>query len=390
MDIKHTKAVETWSSVAYGAFMNAWRREMRALGWEAELRHHLAEAEYRNAKTRGQRFKMRWRSYAGYPLRLLRDCRRGPERISIVCSNTFYAPGIVARWCARQVTPVHLMYDLFPDVLVHAGKIRAGGLADRLMIAWQRKTFRLSAANVFLGEHLLSYAEERHGKIPRAVIIPVGAEGAFFKDKPPVARAPGAVPVVYYGGNFGRMHDVDTVAAAISGESAAPGFAWRFQGNGPGFSRLEKLRDSGALLPGVSLGGNLPDAAWTDAMLAADIALVTMLPGAERVVMPSKTYSALVAGQAILAIAPLASDLADLVLKHDCGWVIEPESLAAGRPDHGVAGLKVLLARLATNPAEILRKRENAYRAGHDHYAMDVVAKQWDALLKNLETSDRR
>ena len=159
---------------------------------------------------------------------------------------------------------------------------------------------------------------------------------------------------------------------------------WRFQGNGPVFPRLEQAKSEGRLSPGVILGGNLPDADWTEAMLGADIALVTMLPGAEKVLMPSKTYSALVAGQAILAIAPRASDLADLVLKHDCGWVIEPESIAAGRPDAGVAGLKSLLKRLAAHPGEIQRKRENAYRAGHEHYDMAVVARQWDALLRSL------
>ena len=139
-------------------------------------------------------------------------------------------------------------------------------------------------------------------------------------------------------------------------------------------------------MPGfVELGGNLPNAEWVPAMLNADIALVTMIPGAERVVMPSKTYSALVAGQAILAVAPRDSDLADLVIKHDCGWVIEPESLAKGRPGHGVAGLTALLAHLAEHPDEVLRKRENAYRAGHEHYDMSVIARQWDSLLKRVQ-----
>jgi len=38
-----------------------------------------------------------------------------------------------------------------------------------------------------------------------------------------------------------------------------------------------------------------------------------MAPGAEQVVMPSKTYSAMMAGQAVLAIAPEESDLVDLI-----------------------------------------------------------------------------
>ena len=54
----------------------------------------------------------------------------------------------------------------------------------------------------------------------------------------------------------------------------------------------------------IQLGGGLSQAEWIATMESADVALVTMVPGSETVVMPSKTYSAMMAGQAILAIAP--------------------------------------------------------------------------------------
>lgn len=376
---------ECWSSVQYGAFMRAWAREMGNLGYETALRWQVDERDYRQAKTRWQRLRMRWRCYISYPLNLLLRCRSGPARISIVTSNTFYAPGLVALTCAKGVTPVHLVYDLFPDALEADGAWRQNGLTSKLVRRWQRMTFEKSALNVFLGEHLLAHAERTHGKIPRTVIIPVGAEGAFFENYPPQPRASGHRTVLYYGGNLGRMHDLETVLGAwtLPGPPDAS-FRWRFQGNGVGFARLEALAAKNLLPANVSLGGNLPDAEWTQAMLDADIALVTMRPGAERVVMPSKTYSALVAGQAILAIAPRDSDLAELVTRHNCGWVIEPEALARGRADSGVAGLRSLLARLANAPDEIYAKRLNAFRAGHEHYSMPAVAKTWGAALKTL------
>lgn len=365
--------------------MRAWAREMHRLGYDTELRWQVDENDYRTAKTRWQRLAMRWRCYISYPLNLLWRCRRGPARISIITSNTFYAPGLVALTCAKGVTPIHLVYDLFPDALEADGAWRQNGLASKLVRRWQSMTFEKSALNVFLGEHLLAHAERTHGKIPRTVIIPVGAEGAFFENHPPQPRPEGQLPVLYYGGNLGRMHDLDTV----TGTWAMPGpagdaFRWRFQGNGVGMARLEALAAKHLLPASVSLGGNLPDAEWTQAMLDADIALVTMKPGAERVVMPSKTYSALVSGQAILAIAPRDSDLAELVTRHDCGWVVEPEALARGRADAGVAGLRSLLERLANAPDEIYAKRLNAFRVGHEHYSMRAVAKDWDAALKTL------
>lgn len=379
-------SLEYWSSIEHAAFMHALVREMSGLGHESRLCYAVSAGDYRSAQSGWGKLRLRWRCYIGYPWRIWRACSRPGTRVAIITSNTFYVPGLIARSHHPDVVPVHLMYDLYPDALIHAGIIRENGWADRLLGRWMRRSFVDAAANVFLGEHLLRYAEARHGKIPRAVVIPVGAEGAFFNDHFPMSRPDGVAPVIYYGGNLGRMHDVATFAGVLSAAEASH-FVWKFQGNGGGMLRLAELKATGRLPEWVDVGGNLPDSAWAAAMLAADIALVTILPGAEAVVMPSKTYSALVAGQAILAIAPRASDLADLVLKHDCGWVIEPEALAVGRPDQGIAGLKSLLAHLAAHPEEILLKRQNAYQAGHAHYDMAVVAKQWDALLRNIGTN---
>jgi len=56
-----------------------------------------------------------------------------------------------------------------------------------------------------------------------------------------------------------------------------------------------------------------------------------MTPGAEQVVMPSKTYSAMMVGQAILAIALVESDLVDLIKTAGCGWCVEPGGLKVAR-----------------------------------------------------------
>ena len=126
----------------------------------------------------------------------------------------------------------------------------------------------------------------------------------------------------------------------------------------------------------ITWGTALPEDSWQQAMKQAQVALVTIAPGAERVVMPSKTYSALVAGQAILAICRRASDLADLVIRHDCGWVVEPGDLA---------GLSHALNRIAQNPGELWAKRRNAFAAGHRHYDMGVVAETWMKLFAELQ-----
>jgi glycosyltransferase involved in cell wall biosynthesis len=170
------------------------------------------------------------------------------------------------------------------------------------------------------------------------------------------------------------MHDVETVATVLP-QALSRRFIWCFHAGGVG---CRKLKERTAGLPYVGFGAALDDSEWERTMLSASIALVTIARGGEKVVMPSKTYSALVAGQAILAICVRESDLADLVIEHDCGWVVEPGD---------IDGLTALLEHLAAHPDEILAKRRNAYRVGHEHYSMRPIAKQWMALFEELQIS---
>gem|GEM_PF-875402 len=413
-----------------------WRGELRSGGAAAEQRFAVSEGKYRQARGTLARLGMRWRCYVGYPNLLHRRIRRelAPAAL-VVCTNTFYAPWVAMRSARKRGIPVvHWMFDLFPDVLILAGKVRAGSWAERLLRRWVRAMFDGAAANVFLGERLLAYAETKFGPIPRSVVIPVGCDAAPFAGLEPRdrrlesrdrekdlgarrgesgnqgsgnggRRAEGATaknaestkiggrsllagdqgneigrgasanddPAVrlLYCGNFGRMHEVDTVAQVLRGGLPA-GVKLDFRGNGAGFQELARASAGCANASAVSFGGSLPDPEWLEAMIGADVALVTMKRGAEGIVMPSKTYSAMAAGQAILAVCPRESDLADTVIKHDCGWVIEPGD---------AAGLRALLESLPLQQAEVLRKRHNSWQAAQECYDQKVLAKRWRELL---------
>jgi len=434
----------------------------------ARQRFAVSEADYRQARGTWARLRMRWRCYVGYPVLLRRRIRReAAPAAMVVCTNTFYAPWVAMRSARKRGIPVvHWMFDLFPDVLVLAGKLKPGSLGERWLRRWVRAMFDGAAANVFLGERLLAYAEAKFGPIPRAVVIPVGCDAAPFADKEPADRRPdrecgnqesrngsrtaddgrqttegnegnegrrtfccsaestarsaseatddrrqttgvqraedgrqketgnrtpdtevaegdaarptvtdeGATVRVLYCGNFGRMHEVDTVVAALRG-GVPLGVRFDFRGNGAGFQTLAAATAGLGSGGQLRLGGSLPELEWLEAMAAADVALVTMKRGAEGIVMPSKTYSAMAAGQAILAVCPRESDLADLVAAHDCGWVIEPGD---------VAGLRAVLDSLASLGAEVLAKRRNAWRAARECYDQRVLAGRWREVLRGF------
>jgi glycosyltransferase involved in cell wall biosynthesis len=380
-DSDHTSAVEFHSSVELASFQQALMMELETAGWKACQRFTVSQADYRNARSGIARWRLRVQTYGSYPMKLTVRFVCVKRTVGVVCTNTFFAPWLAELAAGRSGAPiVHWVFDLFPDALVLAGKIHSGSLAERILRSCVRSTLNHAAANVFLGERLRAFAEARFGSIPRSVVIPVGCDARPFRDAIPATRTEGAPVRVLYCGNLGRMHDIATFLRAAK-DGLPVGIDFEFRGNGAGFREVEDAVRVARLAPRVRVSCHLPDDEWVEAMRAADVALVTMRPGAEGLVMPSKTYSALAAGQAILAVCPRASDLADTVLAHDCGWVVEPGDQA---------GLRQVLEEIVHDPGNLLRRRRNAWHAGQDIYDQRILAQKWITVLKLALQENRR
>lgn len=376
-DIQSSRPVEFWSSVGGSGFLGGLRRELTFLGHISSEVCVLSEQDYRRSRGAVGRLWLRWQLYFG----LLWRCgslalgRRTPG-IRIVTTNPFFMPALVVKSSSRSDRTVLLLYDLFPDVLVLAGKIRPGGFGERQLARITRFALRESDVTVFLGERLRDFAQERFGRARQAAVIHVGADGNPFRNSPPVFSPEPTSLTVLYAGAMGHMHEIDTLLDSWRAGDI-PGINWRFHSSGVGYSllRAAHARESHGWRHDIVLADPLPGPEWEAALRSCPISLVTLKPGAENLVMPSKTYSALVAGQAILAVCPRDSDLADLVRGHDCGWVVEPGD---------VDELRRILREITASPDELQRKRMNAFREGHAHYDVAVLAKQWIQLFDSL------
>lgn len=376
-------AASVWfcTNVGGGIFGAGQTAAWRALGLDARLHYAVELKDYWRAKAGTlSRLRLRWQMYVRYPRQLWQTARWARSRETFVAvTNPFFLPALAARAARHNgARVVHLVYDLYPDALVFGGGWSWQHPAARLAAWTTRRAIAECAATVYLGERLRRYAEERYGVAGRTAVIAVGTDTTVFRGCEPQARGRRVVRCLY-SGHMGKLHDWETLGAAL--EAGVPDeLAVEIAADGPGAQALKQrlgarpVRDP----EGLTFAGTRGDVEWRAAMLAADVALVTMRPGAEKVVMPSKTYSAMAAGQAILAVCPRESDLADLIAAHDCGWVIEPGD---------EAGLRKQLAALPADPAEILRKRRNAWQAAHAHYSMETVGKQWLELLESLHAS---
>lgn len=183
--------------------------------------------------------------------------------------------------------------------------------------------------------------------------------------------------IVAYSGNLGRVHELETVVAAASLLRAVPRISLVFIGDGP---RAAQLRNAVAALKlsNVRFLPLQPRNRLAVAMGAADVHLVTMRPGFQRLVNPSKLAGILAAARPALFVGPDDCDPARLIREGDCGRVITPGDAARLAAD---------IQELANQPALTHSLRPHARAAYERHFSFSIALEEWSAVLAALTRS---
>ena len=353
------------------AFWVALVKQLRQRGFAVQVWEEVSEKRYRDATSRASRVMLQLRVWVVFPLRVIGRAllRRGGRPVLWVVPTTpAHLPALAA--CTirgRRSRVLHLLYDLYPDVIALDAGAGSARVLERTLASCTRLALRRSDATVFLGERLRAHAEGKYGKARNGTVIPVGGDGDLFPDR----GGASSMPVrALYSGNMGQGHGHEMLARLVS-RRLPPSVELAFHASGASY-RAFKQTAMRNLQAGVTLGGPLDVKEWACEMARCHIAVVTLRPGAERVMMPSKTYSAMLAGQAVIAACDRRSDLADLVVEAGCGWIVDPED------DQGVWDALADAASDARRLGELQRKAQQYARR---HFDMRVVVERWSEML---------
>lgn len=230
--------------------------------------------------------------------------------------------------------------DLYPDVAAATGTLRPGSALVRILEAvldWPR---RRAQGILVLGECMRDRLLRRGLPPSRLIIAENWSDASKFHAPPP----PPSPPLrVLYSGNLGVVHEIETILGVMTTLKAEPAIQFVFAGGGVRYTELQDLcRESG--IHNVTFEGYEDGHRFATRLEACHIGLVTLRPGCEGTVVPSKFYSLLAAGRPVLFLGPGAATPARRILEHNCGWTFGPGEVQA---------VADLLAGLARNPAEI-------------------------------------
>lgn len=299
-------------------------------------------------------------------------CETKRKRPLLVITNPPVLPHLALVLSCLSGRPFSLMiWDVYPDHLVHSGLCSEENLLVRAWRNLNQRAYARARSIITLSDQMKAAVEDHaKGGGVRVLSIPfwVDAERVRPRDRRDNLLASewelGEAPVVLYAGNIGKTHSLTTLVGAASALGQKAQFL--IVGHGLGREDLEReARDRG--LSNLRFFDPVSTERLGDLLSLGDIAIVSQAKESAHLSLPSKTFSAMAAGSALLAITPVGSDLDALVQRFACGISVPPDD-----PSATLTALQTLL----NDPSRRLKAQENARQAAEDHFAQTIVHSQ--------------
>lgn len=286
-----------------------------------------------------------------------------------------FATALVRRLGGRTVQWVQ---DIYPEIIPRHLGAWAAPLVFPLQ-AWRNRAWRNSAAVVCVGEDMAATLHDAGVPPDRTAVLPNWAPREL--DLPPdpasvhAQRARWGLEgrlIAAYSGNLGRVHEFATLLDAARRLRDRPEIAFLFIGSGPRYAAVQAAaRREG--LPNVFFQPPQARADLAVSLAAADAHFVTLLPGYERLVNPSKLAGVMAAGRPALFVGTPACANARMLAEAGAGWSFSPGDSA---------GLADRLISLQADPALRAQTGAAARRLHGRNFAFAASVTHWEDLLR--------
>jgi colanic acid biosynthesis glycosyl transferase WcaI len=284
---------------------------------------------------------------------------------------------------ARGVPLLVIAQDLYPELVVAHGMLRADSVQSRMLERTFSWAYRQAAGVVSLGpamtKRLLAkgVSAERITEIPNWAAGPQNAvRGAQNK-----LRSEWGLNdkfVLLYSGNLGVAHDIATTISALrEAVKERPEIRLVIIGNGVRIPEAKRLVQEQGLEEYVLFKALVPTEMLPHSIGLADLALVTLKNDFEGLVVPSKLLGYMARGIPTLYIGPPSEVSATLAASH--GGV----SFATG----DVTELKRELVARASDPGSLVEMGAAAKRYYEKHLTRERALRRYGELVQQLHTA---
>lgn len=230
----------------------------------------------------------------------------------------------------RKQPYVVLVYDIHPDILVNLGRLKGSGVVSRLW-HWMNRLVYENAEVVFtIGDYMAANLEKKFDvsktKAGKVVVVPPWVDTEFIKPIPKsenwFAKKYNQVEkiTILYSGNLGATHNIEFIIDMARELKENDDIHFLIIGEGAKWKMVEEAIEN-EKMSNVTLLPFQTEEVLPYSMATGDIAVVSMVPGTEGLMVPSKAYYYLAAGCSLLFKGNPLSEVGDLCKSDGLGVV---------------------------------------------------------------------
>ncbi|ELS01853.1 glycosyltransferase [Xenococcus sp. PCC 7305] len=272
---------------------------------------------------------------------------------------------------------VCLVYDLYPDVVTEFGLISSQNAIAKLWNWCNNRIWSRAQGIIVLSDTMKDRIVAKHPRTSSKIAVihnwanadwikPISKEQNWFAYEHGTHHK----FTVLYSGNLGRCHDLETMLGTIK---LLKDEEIRFVFIGAGVKHelcRQTVKEWGlrncTFLP-------YQDRSYLPySLTSCDLALVSIAPGMEGVVVPSKLYGVMAAGRAIAAICEPHSYLRSLIDDANCGACFN---------NGDSEGLAEFIRFLAKDPQTASKMGQSGRKHLEANFTPQIIAQQYQEIL---------
>ena len=269
-----------------------------------------------------------------------------------------------------------LLQDIFPESAVMSGILQKNSFSFIFFSKLNYLTYKFADKILVLSTSMQCFLENKYPELKHKikVIENWALENIIGCDKQENDFAKqhnfDKNFTVLYSGNLGRLHDIETITEAAKILKDSP-IQFVFIGAGAKTKLVEKAIQTDGLKNIILLPYQSREVLPLS-LTACDISLVSLIPGAESIVAPSKLYGMLAAGRGIIAISATNSYIDKLLTNSNCGINIPP---------HNPQQLANLIYELANDNQRVKIMGEKARKIYESRYTFQRALEEYQQIL---------
>ena len=276
---------------------------------------------------------------------------------------------------------IYMNWDLYPHVIEEAIKNPIAKFICGLWHKWNNKNYCKIDQMITIADVV---AESINAKLTDKIdidIIPIDENIDTLK---PVIKGNNKFAVenklddkfvILYSGKMGYGHNIEVILEAAKKLSDYPDIKFVFIGKGPKRKLIEE-HISNKVSDNVILFDYQPAEVFPYSMACGDIGIVSQEESMAHLFMPSKTYSMMSCGEAIIGICSNRDDLRNVIESNNIGYAVSGENVAEKIADS--------ILELYNNPDKLLQFKSNSRKTIENNYSTTIVTKKYSELFEKV------